>query len=179
MCGMCTPAGARLETHTDANPWKSRRISSRVWLLCHIGVCHRPIMSAVSQKVAAWLGTYRSPADIVTQSDMDMAATIMDWSLYFHLWLESKWGATPQLPGDVNQKFPRSGWLTVVDVVTFREIFTSALLLVPQLQQRILGVCRIRFLEVVWSLLLRLRVLIHRVRANLKWITANKQIVGF
>lgn len=37
-------------------------------------------------------------------------------------------------------------------------------------------------LEVVWSLLLRLNMLIHRVRANLKWIAANKfqeQIVGF
>lgn len=37
-------------------------------------------------------------------------------------------------------------------------------------------------LEVVWSLLLRLNVLIHRVRANLKWIAASKfqeQIVSF
>lgn len=37
-------------------------------------------------------------------------------------------------------------------------------------------------LEVVWSLLLRLNGLIHRVRANLKWIAANKfqeQIVSF
>lgn len=32
----------------------------------------------------------RSPADIITQSDMDMAATVMDWSFRLRLWLESK-----------------------------------------------------------------------------------------
>lgn len=71
---------------------------------------------------------------------------------------------------------------------------TSALLLVSSnaakdsgcLEDQVLSSSSSRnlkwLLEAVWSLLLRLNALIHGVRANLKWITANKfqeQIVGF
>lgn len=123
-----------------------------------------------------------------------MAATIMDWPFHLHLWPESKWGATPQLPGDVNHKLPRFrmiNWCGCCHIQRDFYISTSACSSSAAkdsgcLEDQVLSSSSSHnpkwLLEVVWSLLLRLNVLIHRVRANLKWIAANnfqEQIVGF
>lgn len=123
-----------------------------------------------------------------------MAATIMDWSFRLHLWLKSKWGATPQLPCDANQKLARVwmiNWCGCCHIQRDFYISTSACSSSAakdsgRLEDQVLSSSSSQnpkwLLEVVWSLLLRLNVLIQRVWANLKWIDASKfqeQIVGF
>lgn len=132
--------------------------------------------------------TYRSPADIITQSDMATAATIMDWSFRLHLWLESKWGATPRLPRWRKSeacKVRVINWCGCCHIQRDFYISTSARSSSAakdsgRLKDRVLISSSSQhlkwLLEVVWSLLLRLNVLIHRVRANLKF---QEQIISF
>lgn len=178
----------KIKNTCTCKPMKKHRTSLHVCLLCHIGVTgpaavwsthHVWFISTCLQNNKTWQ-LDSEPIAALQTSDMTIAAAIMDWSFPLHLWLESKWGTMPQLPGDANLKLPRVwmiNWCGCCHIQRDFYISTSACSSSAakdsgHLEDQVLSSSSSQnpkwLLEVVWSLLFRLNVLIHRVRANLK-----------